>query len=64
IAHRYEYGSLLITANQPFGDWDTLFPDKIMAVAAIDRIVHHAKIIKVEGESYRANAAIQRNNKL
>ena len=61
IAHRYEYGSLLITANQPFGDWDTLFPDKIMAVAAIDRIVHHATIIKIEGESYRAAAAMQRN---
>jgi DNA replication protein DnaC len=64
IAHRYEYGSLLITANQPFGDWDTLFPDKIMAVAAIDRIVHHATIIKVEGESYRVSVANQRNNNL
>lgn len=61
IAHRYEYGSLLITANQPFGDWDNLFPDKIMAVAAIDRIVHHATIIKIEGGSYRAAAAMQRN---
>lgn len=61
IAHRYEYGSLLITANQPFGDWDTLFPDKIMAVAAIDRIVHHATIIKIEGESYRATVAMKRN---
>jgi len=61
IAHRYEYASLLITANQPFGDWDNLFSDKIMAVAAIDRIVHHATIIKVEGESYRASAAKQRN---
>lgn len=61
IAHRYEYGSLLITANQPFGDWDTLFPDKIMAVAAIDRIVHHATIINIEGESYRAAVAMQRN---
>ena len=55
IAHRYEYRSLLITANQPFGDWDTLFPDKIMAVAAIDRVVHHATIIKVDGESYSNN---------
>lgn len=54
-------GSLLITANQPFGDWDNLFPDKIMAVAAIDRIVHHATIIKIEGESYRAAVAMKRN---
>ena len=64
IAHRYEYRSLLITANQPFGDWDTLFPDKIMAVAAIDRVVHHATIIKVDGESYRANFAKQKNMNL
>ena len=62
IAHRYESGSLLITANQPFGDWDNLFPDKIMAVAAIDRIVHHATIIKLEGGSYRA-AVAKKNNK-
>ena len=38
-----------------------MFPDKIMAVAAIDRIVHHATIIKIEGESYRATVAMKRN---
>lgn len=64
IAHRYESGSLLITANQPFGDWDTLFPDKIMAVAAIDRIVHHSTIISVEGESYRIAFSKKRNTNL
>jgi DNA replication protein DnaC len=48
IAHRYESGSMLITANQSFGDWENLFPDKVMAVAAIDRIVHHAVIINLE----------------
>lgn len=61
IAHRYESGSLLITANQPFSDWEQLFPDKIMAVAAVDRIVHHATIIKVDGPSYRANYAKKKN---
>jgi DNA replication protein DnaC len=61
IAHRYESGSLLITANQPFSDWEQLFPDKIMAVAAVDRIVHHATIIKVDGPSYRANYAKEQN---
>jgi len=64
IAYRYESGSLLITANQPFGEWDTLFPDKIMAVAAIDRIVHHATIIKINGECYRVNFAKQKNANL
>jgi DNA replication protein DnaC len=54
IAYRYETGSLLITANQAFSNWGEIFPDKVMAVAAIDRIVHHSTIIKVDGESYRA----------
>ena len=53
IAHRYESGSLIITANQPFGSWDNIFPDSMMTVAAIDRLIHHATIIELEGESYR-----------
>lgn len=61
IAQRYESGSLLITANQPFADWEELFPDKVMAVAAVDRIVHHATIIKVDGSSYRVTCAKKRN---
>ena len=53
IAHRYESGSLIITSNQPFSQWDQIFPDTMMTVAAIDRIIHHATIIEIEGESYR-----------
>ena len=53
ICHRYETGSLIITANQPFSKWDAIFPDSMMAVAAIDRLVHHASIISISGESYR-----------
>jgi|TARA_B110000259_G_C13966651_1_gene382923 DNA replication protein DnaC len=53
IAHRYESGSLVITANQPFSEWDAIFPDNMMSVAAVDRLVHHATIIKLEGDSYR-----------
>ena len=53
IAHRYESGSLIITANQPFSAWDNIFPDSMMTVAAIDRLIHHATIIELEGESYR-----------
>lgn len=53
IAHRYETGSLIITANQPFSQWDSIFPDSMMAVASIDRLVHHATIINIEGSSYR-----------
>jgi len=53
IAHRYESGSLIITANQPFSEWDQIFPDGMIGVAAIDRLIHHATIIELEGESYR-----------
>ena len=53
IAHRYESGSLIITANQPFSAWDQIFPDAIMTVAAIDRLIHHASILEMDGESYR-----------
>ena len=53
IADRYESNSLIITSNQPFGEWDKIFPDNVMAVAAIDRLVHHATIINIEEQSYR-----------
>jgi DNA replication protein DnaC len=53
IAHRYESGSLIITSNQPFSQWDQIFPDTFMTVAAVDRIIHHAHIIEITGESYR-----------
>ena len=60
IAARYERRSLLITANQPFGDWGKVFPDPAMTVAAIDRLVHHAIIFEMNVESYRRRAAIGR----
>jgi DNA replication protein DnaC len=53
IASRYENQSLIVTANQPFSEWGQLFPDRIMAIAAIDRLVHHATIISIDGQSYR-----------
>jgi DNA replication protein DnaC len=59
IAHRYESGSLIITSNQPFSQWDQIFPDTMMTVAAIDRIIHHATIIEIEGESYRKKQSIK-----
>lgn len=48
IAHRYERKSLLITANQPFSQWDTIFTDSMMTVAAVERLVHHAVIIEIK----------------
>jgi DNA replication protein DnaC len=53
ITYRYETGSLIITANEPFSQWEKVFPDSTMTVAATDRLVHHAKIINLQGESFR-----------
>lgn len=60
IAARYERRSLMITANQPFGAWDQVFPDKAMTVATIDRLVHHAVILEMNVESYRRRTALTR----
>ena len=60
IAHRYESGSLIITANQPFSEWDQVFPDSMMTVAVIDRLIHHATIIELEGESYRKQQQLRK----
>ena len=60
IAVRYERRSLLITANQPFGEWGKIFSDQAMTLAAIDRLVHHATILEMNVESYRRKAALKR----
>ena len=60
IAARYERRSMLITANQPFGEWGQLFPDQAMTLAAVDRLVHHATIFEMNVPSYRRKAALDR----
>ena len=58
IAARYERRSILITANQPFGEWGKIFPDQAMTLAAIDQLVHHATILEMNVESYRRREAL------
>lgn len=60
IAARYERRSILITANKPFGEWESIFPDKAMTLAAIDRLVHHSTIFEMNVESYRRRSAVTR----
>jgi len=60
IAARYERRSLLITANQPFGEWGKIFPDQAMTLAVVDRLVHHATIFEMNVESYRRRTALER----
>ena len=58
ISARYERRSMLITANQPFGEWGKIFSDQAMTLAAIDRIVHHATILEMNVDSYRRKEAV------
>lgn len=58
ISARYEQRSILITANQPFGEWNKVFPDPAITLAAVDRLVHHATIFEMNVESYRRRSAI------
>jgi DNA replication protein DnaC len=63
IRSRYETGSLIVTTNRNFEDWGQLFGDNVMASAIIDRIIHHAVLIKLTGDSYRVrNAQINLDN--
>jgi DNA replication protein DnaC len=53
VGARYERGSLIVTSNKPFTAWGEIFGDPVVAAAMIDRLVHHAEIINLKGESYR-----------
>ncbi len=61
LAERYERRSVLITSNLVFSKWDQIFKDPMTTAAAIDRVVHHAVILELNMESYRAEAARQRS---
>jgi len=53
ISARYERASVIVTSNKPFGRWGETFGDPIVAAAMIDRLVHHAEVINLKGDSYR-----------
>ena len=59
ITARYEQRSLLLTANQPFGKWHSIFPDPAMTLAAVDRLVHRATIFELNVDSYRRRSALE-----
>lgn len=57
VSRRHEKKSLVLTTNLPFSDWPTIFPNATTVTALIDRVVHHADIISLEGDSYRRRVA-------
>lgn len=62
IAERHLKSSIIITSNRPPQDWVPLFPDPMMANSALDRLVHHAHHLIIEGESYRKKLSPKSTN--
>jgi DNA replication protein DnaC len=57
VSRRYERKSLVLTTNLAFKDWPTIFPNATCATALIDRVIHHADVIAIQGKSYRLREA-------
>ena len=57
VTRRYGQQSTLITTNKPFAEWNEVFPNAACVVTLVDRLVHHAEIVNIDGESYRLKEA-------
>ena len=53
INARYERGAVILTSNRGFGEWGEVFGDTVVAAALLDRLLHHAIVIEIAGNSYR-----------
>jgi DNA replication protein DnaC len=60
INRRYEARSTVVTTNKPFAQWSEVFPNAACVVSLVDRLVHRAEVISIEGESYRLKEARER----
>ena len=53
VCARYERGTIIMTSNKYFSDWGELMSDSVIATAILDRLLYHAHVINIRGESYR-----------
>src|SRR6266567_1151311 len=53
VTARYEHGSIILTSNTSFAQWGALLGDEVLATALLDRLLHHAEVIPINGRSYR-----------
>lgn len=60
VSRRYEHNSTLVTTNRPFAEWREVFPSAACVVSLVDRLVHNAEVLAIEGESYRLKEAQER----
>ena len=61
VTRRYEQKSTVVTTNRPFAEWRQVFPNAACVVSLVDRLVHNAEILAIEGESYRLKEAQERS---
>jgi DNA replication protein DnaC len=60
VSRRYEEKSTIVTTNRPFSEWNDVFPNAACVVSLVDRLIHNAEIIQIEGDSYRLKEANER----
>jgi len=53
VSRRYGVKSTLVTTNKTFSEWNEVFPSAACVVTLVDRLVHHAEVVQIKGESYR-----------
>jgi DNA replication protein DnaC len=61
VSRRYEQRSIIVTTNRPFAEWNEIFPNASCVVSMVDRLLHHCEILQIEGDSWRAKEARERN---
>jgi len=61
VSRRHETKSIVLTTNKPFSEWNEVFPNSSCVTALVDRLVHRAEIVKIDGDSFRAKEARERN---
>ena len=61
VSRRYLHKSTIVTTNKRFADWGEVFPNAACVVSLVDRLMHRAEVIRIEGESYRAKEAEERD---
>ena len=59
ICSRHEIGNIILTSNKFFSDWGELMNDTVIATAMLDRLLHHALVIKIRGGTYRLNGSLK-----
>lgn len=58
VRDRYEHGSIILTSNTSFSEWGTLLGNEVLATALLDRLLHHAEAISIQGKSYRMKSRL------